>query len=741
MNEVSESHPRTFDWMFKENAKPGCDSFQAWLAGDEHVFWINGKAGSGKGTLMKFIANDGRTKDTLAYRLPKTEVLILTFWFWLSGSKMQRSMKGSLCSILRQIVLSDERLLEILIHGGNGLTERRSVGDWSTAELQKHLVSLVELNTHPICIFIDGIDEFDKEDDVDDLLSLVEKLSTVENVKICMSSRPENQLEKQMSKYKKLRLEDLTKEDMRVYVRDKLSKTGRRCHPASVSHGEFDRIVEIKMTKADGVFLWVHYALSSLLKGMNNQDDFKDLLNRIEELPSGIERLYLQMWGRLNGDEKRYFDEATLLFSYDSFYPISLFKLLVALDKDLQLKYVKNLTRQDHRNLVRRCEKLKTRILTRCAGLLEVVGYEDSNKGIDDDGTLDLPHQYEIEDDTDPIRLTFASSDSSPEIATKEQYQSRGSRNECSLPTQQRVQEYDELKTHYKTKVKYLHRTARDFLLDTTAGQRLVGKPKTSLEERFQNVTRARIASLIQGLARFSGRWIHKIVKSIGCFNPESEKAYSKIEIDLVTSVRRVYESRSSHNFQNIVTFDRGPSDFLGTTAFNGCTEYVRYSIENENQYMSPYYRGYLFLCAVDGPAGFRSRNWSLISWLAQSGADLFTKHWVSGIVEQPAASLVVCFQIFNNGIIPSERHEYPAGQITRTIQDLHPLVVNSPDKCLVRLDRSANWLLDDIIDMGVRYSSDGDKFDLLVEMSIAKLWNLFLQYCRKYSSFQSLHR
>ena len=51
---VIDSHRATFDWIFSEDG-PG---FAQWLKDGKGVYWIYGKAGSGKSTLMKFISSD-----------------------------------------------------------------------------------------------------------------------------------------------------------------------------------------------------------------------------------------------------------------------------------------------------------------------------------------------------------------------------------------------------------------------------------------------------------------------------------------------------------------------------------------------------------------------------------------------------------------------------------------------------------------------------------------------------------
>ncbi|KAL8832358.1 MAG: hypothetical protein Q9191_000315 [Dirinaria sp. TL-2023a] len=301
--------------MFEDDIKRPWNSFVKWLQGDERIYWINGKAGSGKSTLMKFLANDSRTERLLAQWYPDSDILVANYFFWLSGGRMQRSLKGLLCSLVRQIVIGDEQLVEKSIYSDETLLMKRSTHDWSDDDLRKVLSLLTDLMVCPICIFVDGLDEFDQRDDIDYLLGFIEEFSTADKIKICVSSRPENYIVNRLSQYSQIRLQDLTAYDMEICIRDELHRVCEKDHQQSLSEYQSDRIVYFMTQKADGVFLWVHYALSSLMRGIRNEDDFKDLLDRIEDLPDGMQQLYLQMWNRLNGHEQRYRHEAATYFS------------------------------------------------------------------------------------------------------------------------------------------------------------------------------------------------------------------------------------------------------------------------------------------------------------------------------------------------------------------------------------------------------------------------------------------
>ncbi|EAQ84122.1 hypothetical protein CHGG_10526 [Chaetomium globosum CBS 148.51] len=57
---VAEAHQATLHWVFdKQENQPWVD-FPSWLRSSEQLYWITGKAGSGKSTLMKFLTQPVR---------------------------------------------------------------------------------------------------------------------------------------------------------------------------------------------------------------------------------------------------------------------------------------------------------------------------------------------------------------------------------------------------------------------------------------------------------------------------------------------------------------------------------------------------------------------------------------------------------------------------------------------------------------------------------------------------------
>ena len=107
-------------------------NFVPWLRGDDHLFWINGKAGSGKSTLMRFLTEDSRLKENLSAWTSDRRLIILHHFFWSAGSVEQKSINGLLRKLVHQLLVDCPHLLEAL-----GLDLCPAVLTWTNKRLTK----------------------------------------------------------------------------------------------------------------------------------------------------------------------------------------------------------------------------------------------------------------------------------------------------------------------------------------------------------------------------------------------------------------------------------------------------------------------------------------------------------------------------------------------------------------------------------------------------------------------------
>lgn len=204
--QVLEAHPQTFNWIFCESDQWDFpwDNFGQWLRQGQGIYWINGKPASGKSTLMKHIHDDNRTKEYLRLWNLKTTsesvpCCIATFFFWDSGTNMQKSQNGLLRALLFQVLGRHPELIPLVlparwakIYSGTLTVGQEILPDaWATRELHDALERLVCQTQYPLSIFfcIDGLDEF--SGDPEQLCLFFKRLSTKsDSIKICLSSRP-----------------------------------------------------------------------------------------------------------------------------------------------------------------------------------------------------------------------------------------------------------------------------------------------------------------------------------------------------------------------------------------------------------------------------------------------------------------------------------------------------------------------------------------------------------------------
>lgn len=223
-----------------------------------------------------------------------------------------------------------------------------------------------------VCLFIDGLDEFEGEsEDLMSLVTWVKTLVEVSPVKLCVASRPWRVFEDALQDRPHLLMEDFNFKDIQQYVwkrfHDDDNFRAKRQMEATFCNQLLDEIV----TKADGVFLWVHLVCSSLLQAMSRGDLAGDLRRILTELPVQMEKLYGHILENLDLKDHaaKYFmllqaclerpDALTFSFADD-----------IGEDGEFSLKMTKeSLTGAE---LQYRATELRKRLNSRCKGILSL---------------------------------------------------------------------------------------------------------------------------------------------------------------------------------------------------------------------------------------------------------------------------------------------------------------------------------------------------------------------------------
>lgn len=91
---VSPAHLQTLSWVYDtEVDQDNSATFVEWLSSDDDLYWISGRPGSGKSTLMKFLYTHDATKEHLTRWAGGDEVLIAEYFSGMPGRMNCRSLR------------------------------------------------------------------------------------------------------------------------------------------------------------------------------------------------------------------------------------------------------------------------------------------------------------------------------------------------------------------------------------------------------------------------------------------------------------------------------------------------------------------------------------------------------------------------------------------------------------------------------------------------------------------------
>jgi hypothetical protein len=269
------------------------------------------------------------------------------------------------------------------------------VENWSLPVLKQLFLKLAAQDRFPlkICFFIDGLDEY--EGDYEEVAKLIHDAAS-KNTKLCVSSRPLIIFEDSFRLGRKLCLQDLTFQDIRHYVRDRLSQNERFQQLTVEEPDEAPELIVETVKKADGVFLWVTLAVKSLLAGLRNHDSLSYLRKRLLTMPKKLSDMYTYMLLQIDPlyqkKASEYFQLLHVVNQVDEMTNptdedpemLTIFGLALADDEDdPNLAYSQKIELWTDSKITRVCERMEDHLKARCSGLLEVQRYHFSTRSKD----------------------------------------------------------------------------------------------------------------------------------------------------------------------------------------------------------------------------------------------------------------------------------------------------------------------------------------------------------------------
>jgi len=333
-DQIEDAYARTFTWLLptkdQDRNEQFGNEFLDWIKSETiPLYWINGKAGSGKSTLMKNLFGNPVFRTLLEEWAKPASVTFAGFFFFDRGKSMlQKSRSGLLRSLLHQILRKHKELVPNLFSSRfklwslNDPRQPRYHFDWTWGELSAAFEAILQHSDSlmKFCIFADGLDEYsidtepeygvDEEEDLEterserrtaghvEIAKLFLRVAKSPNVKLCVSSRPLLRFESAFKGFPRLKLQDLTKTDISIYVNRRLAQDRRMVELTSRGPVDGNTLIASIVSRASGVFLWVRLVVDRLLEGLEDHDTLAELQRTVDSLPrelGGLKRLYMRM--------------------------------------------------------------------------------------------------------------------------------------------------------------------------------------------------------------------------------------------------------------------------------------------------------------------------------------------------------------------------------------------------------------------------------------------------------------
>ncbi|OAA59258.1 hypothetical protein ISF_06193 [Cordyceps fumosorosea ARSEF 2679] len=404
---VERAHARTFNWIYQDTdaatAAPG-GGFVDWLRRGHGIYWISGKVGCGKSTLIRFLCENEATRRALAAWAGRTTPCELySFFFWNSGAESQRSLAGLLRSLLFDMLRRHRGLMhrvvpeavrgawaaraEAALEGNlpydSALLQPPEPDTLTVPELEDTFQRTLEALTGTggfslstkLCFFIDGLDEYGAEHP--ELVGLLNRWAALPGVKFCLSSRPLRVFEEAFSGLPTLRLQDLTHGDLSHYVRDRLCSQPRMRqllhHPrAAAAAAEVSTLIQDAVSKSQGVFLWVKLAVQSLVLALPSCDDgVAGLRRHVDRLPGDLDDLFAHLIAHRDHAHAARLLQIFLAARRQAPEKVTLLQLSLADDEDELLAEDAPVRRMPIAEVAARCQATDAELQGTCAGLLE----------------------------------------------------------------------------------------------------------------------------------------------------------------------------------------------------------------------------------------------------------------------------------------------------------------------------------------------------------------------------------
>ncbi|KAM0276392.1 hypothetical protein ACHAQH_006794 [Verticillium albo-atrum] len=294
---ITTAHEKTFEWIFTGQKKtPESNmTMMEWMVAGTGPYWVSGRAGTGKSSLMRFLNDDARTREAFQAWAGERPLGMASFYFWNSdaaGDNRLKSLAGLYRAILFELIEQHPILVETFFPG-HMVRGRRWDDDFPTfLDMAQAFDKLSNARTLPVAVglIIDGLDEYEAPSSKQiEAAEMLRRASESPNIKVIVSSRPEAAFEMAFRGSTKLRLHELTEEDRRTFVSDKIKAVPRLL--TITTEEQQSELIKLVVERSEGIFLWVHLAVGTQIEEIGWAMDVSRLLKVVTDIPGGNREL------------------------------------------------------------------------------------------------------------------------------------------------------------------------------------------------------------------------------------------------------------------------------------------------------------------------------------------------------------------------------------------------------------------------------------------------------------------
>jgi hypothetical protein len=296
---IAEGDPGSLEWIWSNK------EFELWLQSDHpRLLHIEGKPGSGKSTIMKYLrkklpaqtVGDGRRSLDPKKR---ADILMTDFFYSERHGDDHRRHENMLCKILHDILNQDE---SVFYHFQRRFrqAENEDIDKFDLHLVLKKILLEDVANHHEnqkIYILVDAADESSSENRHDILNSFIKLGSTSRPhgscvMKIVIGRRPITDMSQPInpsSKFTTIQMQKLNTDSLKNFVDSLLDSQDALKH---LSKDDLRKIKQCIKDNAREVFLWVKLVVKELVEHARKKGLFADMVAHLHSLPQELLGMY-----------------------------------------------------------------------------------------------------------------------------------------------------------------------------------------------------------------------------------------------------------------------------------------------------------------------------------------------------------------------------------------------------------------------------------------------------------------